>query len=333
MKLSNRLRGLSAFFLIVLATAVVADDRSWLITMTWQPQAQFAGIYYAKEAGIFAKYGLNVEINHKTPELAIVDYLTRKRSEFIVAALGTALVERSKGIPLVNICQINQESNAMLVGSRKSGIAHLKDLKTLTAANKPRRFGIWEVDFGAVPLAFLRQHGVDGEIVPVNTDIALLLWGAVDVICAMEYNEFYQLLAAGYESNELVYFRMRDYQLNIPEDGLYTLDSIASANPKICRAMRKAVIEGWRAALANPEQALQYVRMYCERNHSRFDPAQQRWMLTIFGKSLGLNTTHAGSLAPAAYDFAVRIFKRYGFINKNVDYRDFCPNLGEGDVK
>lgn len=56
------------------------------------PQAQFAGVYYAKEAGIFEKYGLSVEIRHKTAELSIIDYLTQKRSEFIVAPLATALL-------------------------------------------------------------------------------------------------------------------------------------------------------------------------------------------------------------------------------------------------
>lgn len=74
------------------AAAETAGERRWIITMTWLPQAQFAGVYYAKEAGIFEKYGLSVEIRHKTAELSIIDYLTQKRSEFIVAPLATALL-------------------------------------------------------------------------------------------------------------------------------------------------------------------------------------------------------------------------------------------------
>ena len=41
------------------AAAETAGERRWIITMTWLPQAQFAGVYYAKEAGIFEKYGLS----------------------------------------------------------------------------------------------------------------------------------------------------------------------------------------------------------------------------------------------------------------------------------
>lgn len=85
----------------------------------------------------------------------------------------------------------------MLVAAGKNGIRKAEDLKKPDAAGKPRRFGIWSVDFGMAPLAFLRKQGVAGEIVPLNTDIALFLWGAVDVISVMEYNEYYQILASG----------------------------------------------------------------------------------------------------------------------------------------
>lgn len=57
------------------AAAETAGERRWIITMTWLPQAQFAGVYYAKEAGIFEKYGLSVEIRHKTAELSIIDLI------------------------------------------------------------------------------------------------------------------------------------------------------------------------------------------------------------------------------------------------------------------
>lgn len=30
------------------AAAETAGERRWIITMTWLPQAQFAGVYYAK---------------------------------------------------------------------------------------------------------------------------------------------------------------------------------------------------------------------------------------------------------------------------------------------
>ena len=311
------------------AAAGTAGERRWIITMTWLPQAQFAGVYYAKEAGIFEKYGLSVEIRHKTAELSIIDYLTQKRSEFIVAPLATALLARSEKVPLVNIGQVSQSGAVMLVAAGKNGIRKAEDLKKPDAAGKPRRFGIWSVDFGMAPLAFLRKQGVAGEIVPLNTDIALFLWGAVDVISVMEYNEYYQILASGRQPAELTVFRLRDYGIDVPEDGVYTLESTAAEYPGVCLALRRAVMEGWSEAVKHPKKALEYVWKYCARDNGRFDPAHQYWMLTVYGKLLGLGTPQAGVLSPAAYDAAVKLFRRSGLIAGSVDYRQFCPNLAE----
>ena len=311
--------------LLLAAAGAVAENRAVSITMTWQPQAQFAGIYYAKEAGIFAKYGLDVEIRHKTVELSIVDYLTEKNSDFIVASLGTALVELSRGIPLGNVSQIGKESTVMLIAAAANSIGKLEDLNKSALSGKPRRFAVWEVDFSAVPLAFLRERKIKGDIIQMNSGIALFLWGAADVICAMEYNEYYQLLAAGYEPDRLVCFRLRDFRMNIPEDGLYTLESAAAAEPEVCASLRSAILEGWREALRNPEQALRYVRKYCDRDNSRYDPAHQRWMLSVYGKSLALEGGQAGTLSENDYEFAVRLFRKHGLIDSAVNYSRFCP--------
>ena len=73
MKLFSGTRVFPAVLALLFAAAgAAAENRTVSITMTWQPQAQFAGIYYAKEAGIFAKYGLDVEIRHKTAELSSI---------------------------------------------------------------------------------------------------------------------------------------------------------------------------------------------------------------------------------------------------------------------
>ena len=334
MKLFSGTRVFPAVLALLFAAAgAAAENRTVSITMTWQPQAQFAGLYYAKEAGLFAKYGLDVEIRHKTAELSIVDYLTSKHSDFIIASLGTALVERSKGVPLVNVCQLGKESMVMLITAAGNGIETLADLSSPTPSGKPRRFAVWKVDFGAVPLAFLRERKINGSIIPMNTGIGLFLWGAVDVICAMEYNEYYQLLAAGYEPDELVCFRLRDNRMNIPEDGLYTLESTQKAAPEVSAALGKAILEGWREALRNPEQALAYVRKYCDRDNSRFDPAHQLWMFKLYGSSLALERPQSGILQRGDYDFAVKVFRKYELIDSAVDYSRFCPGTKTGGGK
>jgi NitT/TauT family transport system substrate-binding protein len=314
---------------VLFATTAAAAPRRWIIVMPWQPQAQFAGIYYAKESGIFEKLGLDVEIRHKAPGTPIVESLTSGSAQFIVAPLAAMLVERSKGVPLVNICQINQTGNILLVAARRSGIAQPADLKQPGPDGKPLRFSVWDSDAGTLPLLFLRQQGIDGVSPSPGSGVEPFLWGAVDVISAMEYNEYYQLLAAGYDPEELTVFRLRDHQLNIPEDGVYALEKTVAGSPAVCVALRAAVLEGWSEALRNPERALKFVRLYTEREGVRFDPAQQLWMFNVFGRSLGLDTPQAGTLAPEVFDSVIRIFRRNKLIVGDADFRTFCPNTAK----
>lgn len=312
---------------VLLAMTAAAESRRWVIAMPRQPQAQFAGIYYAKEAGIFAKYGLDVEIRHPASGTPLVESLTSGNARFIVAPLTAMLVERAKGVPLVNICQVNRTGNVLLVATRRSGILQPADLKKPGPGGKPLRIAVRDADSGTLPRLFLRQQGIDREPMSSGSGVELLLWGAADVVGGMEYDEYYQLLAAGYNPEELTVFRMRDYQLNVPEDGVYTLEKTVAANPAVCAALRDAVLEGWREALRNPERALQFVRLYAEREHARFDPAHQLWMLNVFGRSLGLDAPQSGTLAPESFEAAVRLLRRNKLIARELDYRKFCPRL------
>lgn len=314
---------------ILSAASLAGDAARWTVTLPQQPQASFAGIYYAKEAGIFAKHGLDVEIRHVgANDGPVTGTLASGQSQFVVAPLTAALVERAKGTALVNICQLNRSGNVLLIADRRSGIRQLADLKKPRPDGKPLRFGVRSGDAGIIPRLFFRQQGIGQEIVLLKSDgVSLFLWGALDAIYGMEYDEYYQLLAAGQNPEELTVFRLRDHQLNIPEDGLYTLKSTVAAHPEICAAMRSALLEGWRGAGRHPEQAMKYVRLYAERDGVRFDPAHQFWMLNLFGKSLEIDGAQAGTLDPAVYESTVRALRRSGLIAKSVEYRDFCPEL------
>ena len=98
-------------------------------------------------------------------------------------------------------------------------------------------------------------------------------------------------------------------------------------------ALGKAILEGWREALRNPEQALAYVRKYCDRDNSRFDPAQQFWMFKLYGSSLALEGPQSGILQRGDYDFAVKVFRKYELIDSAVDYSRFCPGTKTGGGK
>jgi NMT1/THI5 domain protein len=318
------------FLALLLLCAVIppaAAGRRWVLTMPWIPQAQFAGIYYAKEAGVFARYGLDVRIRHRLTEVDIFDYLKDPESELVVAPLVAALRHGNASAPLANIAQFSQNSSVMLV-ARGAGVGRLGQLNSRRPDGSRRRVGVWRFNFDTLPKIFLARQKLDVDIVPVNSGISLFLWDAVDALAVMSYNEYYQILAAGFNPEELIRFRLRDYGLNIPEDGLYALRETVRRCPEECRLMRLAILEGWRLAMKHPNEALKYIRLYCDRENSAFDVAHQRWMLGAYSKELELgNPQLRGKLQRKSYDSTVKLLTRHGELASAPSYEDFCPAL------
>lgn len=229
--------------------------------------------------------------------------------------------------PLVNIAQFSQNSSVMLVAAAP-GVGRLGQLNSRRPDGSRRRVGVWRFNFDTLPKIFLARQKLDVDIVPVNSGISLFLWDAVDALAVMSYNEYYQILAAGFNPEELIRFRLRDYGLNIPEDGLYALRETVRRCPEECRLMRLAILEGWRLAMKHPNEALKYIRLYCDRENSAFDVAHQRWMLGAYSKELELgNPQLRGKLQRKSYDSTVKLLTRHGELASAPSYEDFCPAL------
>jgi len=94
----------------------------------WIPQAQFAGLYVAKDLGIYEKYGLDVTIITGGFDHPGIEYLKQGKVDFVTLFLSAAIQERSKGLKLINVAQTSQRSAQVLVAKKTSGISEPADL-------------------------------------------------------------------------------------------------------------------------------------------------------------------------------------------------------------
>jgi NitT/TauT family transport system substrate-binding protein len=238
----------------------------------WIPQAQFAGYYVAHDKGFYARQGLEVDILTGGPAKPASVLLRQGQAEFGTMFLATAMQKVAQGADLVNLAQIVQRSALMLVALKSQGIATPADLTG-------RKVGLWGREFQARPLAFFRKFGVIPLVIPQGTTMNLLLRGGVEAAAAMWYNEYYQLIMAGVNPDELTTFLLADHGLNFPEDGIYCRREFLEANPRAARGFALASLEGWRHALNHQEAALDVVMRYVEAANVSTTRVQQRWML------------------------------------------------------
>lgn len=320
---------LAALFLPMWAPAIsAAAPAKVTMALQWLPQSQFAGYYIALDKGFYRKRGLEVTIAHSGPEKNSIDKLAEKSADFATTFLTSAIRRRDTGLPLVNITQIVNRSTAMLIARKTSGIRTFRDLNG-------RRVSIWSGDFSVPFEAVLASNGVSpGRRFTQNYSVSLFLHNGVDACSAMYYNEYHVLYQAGLEEDELVTFPLSDYGCNLPEDGIYTLETTWKRHPERCRAFAEATMEGWRYAREHQQEALESVMRRVQEAGVPTNRVHMKWMLEkilpgIFpGPS---DPWKIGALGRADYNRASELMKRQGLIRNPPEYSVFHP-MGVNDV-
>ena len=316
-----------ALLAAVLLAAPARAGEPMTLALQWVPQAQFAGFYVALADGLYEQAGIDLSIEPGGPDLIASERLEEGGADFATMFLATGIQRRAAGAPVVNICQLVQQSALMLVAKKSSGITGFKDLDG-------RRVGLWSNEFQLQPRALFKRLGLDVTLVPQTDSLDLFLLGGVDAASAMWYNEYHRLLTYGLDPDDLVPLFFAEAGLNFPEDGVYALESTIRERPELCARFVEATLEGWRAAFEDPERALDIVlaamseaRIGASRNH-------QRWMLlrmrdVILGRDAGTSRP-SGQLLIEDFDRVLMVLLNNGLIEHGVDYQDFFRDVRHG---
>src|ERR1700733_6721889 len=205
------------------AGAAHADDKVTL-QLKWVTQAQFAGYYAAKDKGFYKAEGLDVTIKPGGPDVAPEQVLAGGGADGGADWLPAALAAREKGAPRVNIAQPFKHSGLELTCRADTGIKKPDDLKG-------RTLGVW---FYGNEYPFLNWMGklkfpTDGspagvKVVKQGFNVDPLLQKQADCISTMTYNEYWQVIDAGYKPEQLVVFKYEDQGVATLEDGLYVME-------------------------------------------------------------------------------------------------------------
>jgi NitT/TauT family transport system substrate-binding protein len=287
----------------------------------WIPQAQFAGYYVALDKGFYKWCGLEVDILRGGPKRPSAEWLKKGAADFATMFLSTAIVERAKGARLVNIGQVLSRSSQVLVAKKSSGIKSWQDING-------RKTGLWGAELSLMPMVLFRRYGLHVTVIPQASTVNLFLRGGEDVVSAMLYNEYHTILQSGVEPEELVVFRLSDLGFNVPEDGIYCLESTFKQDPQTCCRFVQASIEGWRYAFDHPEESLDIVMKYVDDAKIPTNRQHQKWMLQHMSEVIDLPASGAGQaqLQEDAYRAVAGELMASGLIENIPAFSDFVEN-------
>lgn len=300
--------------LLCLLPFVSGGAQKFVFTPQWTPQSQFAGYYVALEKGFYREAGLDVEIVHPSPSNSAINRLLSGKSHAVSLQLVQAMQYSDRDTPLVNVLQTSQNSSMMFVSR--------EPLKKSLHSLRGKKVGRWLAGFHEMADVVDKKYGLDIEWIPFVQNINLFVSGAIDATLAMYYNEYFQLLSAGFRfgKENLVFFS--DLGYNIPEDGLYVTREYYRRDARRIRLFAQASRRGWEWAAQHPEEALDMVMKQVRLHHVGTNRETQKWMLHEILRAQKERKSGKATfrLSPGAFEQTNRMLLEGGFIRRSISY-------------
>ena len=286
---------------VAVAGAAQAADKVTL-QLKWVTQAQFAGYYVAKAKGFYKDAGLDVTINAGGPDVAPPQVIAGGGADVVIDWMPSALASREKGVPLVNIAQPFKRSGLELTCRADTGVKTPADLKGKT-------LGVW---FGGNEYPFLswmsklglKTDGSPGgvKVLKQGFNVDPLIQKQADCVSTMTYNEYWQVIDAGYKPSQLVVFNYTDQGVATLEDGLYVMEPKLKDPAFVARMAKfvKASMKGWDYARKNVDEAVKIV-LAADTTGAQTAKHQTRMM----GEIAKLLDSGNGELDPKDYERTV----------------------------
>ena len=285
----------------------------------WHPQAQFAGIYMAIEKGIYAQHGLDVQLMSTISSDDALDRLAQNELDIAHFDLSFAIQANQDSTRIVNVGQISQKNSVMLVAKKNRGYSSISNFQD-------KRLGIWHRTSHIVTEAFLRQNDLNMQQIPIDWSVNVFIHDAVDVINVMRYNEYHQLLLAGFSEDQLFVVDLCDWGLDVPDEGFYVSPQFYKDHPQECQAFLEATLDGWLYAFSHPKEAIDLVLDIMQEANIRANRAHQSWMLEQMKSVVMPSAAEMGILKQADYEKALELSNQYMGFNRNMTYEEFYPN-------
>ena len=288
-----------------------------VFTPQWTAQAQFAGYYVAEVQGFYREAGIKVQIVHPSATQSAMSRLRQNQCQATTLQLCQALEIVGDDMPLVNILQTSM-NNAMV-------IVAAKDEDPLK--HKGARVGIWSVGFGQLAICMSIMDHLNYEFVRFAQNVNLFVSGALDATLAMSYNEYYQLIQAGMKITDKNVYRFCDHGYNVQEDGVYMRRDYYEKHPDQARRFAQASRKGWEWAAEHPEETLDIVMQYVDRENIATNRIMQRLMLK---EVLRLQIDRESKkrefrLRPDMVRQASRLMFQNHMLSREVTYQELIP--------
>jgi NitT/TauT family transport system substrate-binding protein len=294
----------AACFLLPSATAYAATNMPLRVQLHWFHQAQFAG-YYIAESRIAQGQGVKtIELLEGGPGIDAIEQLVNGKADIAIGWFIEAIEARRKGHKVVNVAQIFRRPGIALAFNKAAGVQKASDLVG-------RSVGVWNVGDEISVRLWLQREGIaksSVQFIQQAPNAKDLISGKVQAATVMVYNEYWNLIEAGLNPNDIFMVKFSDEGFGMLEDGIYVKESSLD-NDVFRRKLTRfvsATARGWKQAREHPNEALSLTMA----KSPGLDLLRQRRMLNSILNLIPADKTF-GVLDPAEFQRSVNIFAEH----------------------
>lgn len=236
-----------------------ADGGSVSFRLKWLFLANYAESFVAREKGFWSERGLDVTVYPGGFENDSIKLVAAGSDQFGITGGDDLLIARSKGIPIVAVAAIYQDTPVAFFVASDSSIQEPKDF---AGKKVGRKYG---TNVDTQYLIMLHRAGIAESAithVPVKFDLSPILTGQVDVYPGYAMGQPEDLRSQGFDIRVI---RASEYGIKSYGNVLFTTERMIDEKPDAVRQFVGGYLQGLAYTIDHPDEAVEATLRYNDK--------------------------------------------------------------------
>ncbi len=248
----------AASMAVIGATGAVSAETDMPFALDWKFEGPAAPYFLAVDSGLFTEAGLSVEISEGKGSLDAIPKVATGAYPVGFADINSLMrfIDQNPGAPVTAVMMVYDKPPFAVVGRKSLGIETPKDLEGKVLGAPPPD-GAW----AQFPI-FAAENDLDMDAITVEpvgfpTREPMLAQEEVDAVTGFSFSSTLNLKRLGVAEEDLSVILMADNGVELYGNAVIVNTDFATENPEAVTAFLGAIAGGWKAAIADPDAAIE----------------------------------------------------------------------------
>jgi NitT/TauT family transport system substrate-binding protein len=240
---------------MLIAGPAMAADKVTLM-LNWYVYGEHAPFYYGKEKGIYAKHGIDLDIQEGRGSGVTTQAVGAGSADFGYVDVPTMMRATIKGAPVIAVGVALQTSPMSAMGFVEKNIRKPEDIKGKTVATTPgdSMSQIWPLFLKKTGLKESDFKTVSGD---ATTKLNAVINGRADLLLGYVMDQSMKIKDA--TGKDVYPIKFSDYGINLVSSGIIVNTATLKSKPDMVKRFLAASVEAIEAAEKDPKAAAQSI--------------------------------------------------------------------------